>query len=289
MKNLLKDNRLVINLILAVICVVVFIASLLLHYGDLKETVTVSGPLGDTFGGLFSPIIGLITVLLVYRTFQDQRTSNSHSKSATDLDLLLKALERHYQNLYIEYPDSFKDTYNFPGKTTNPNTLDFFLYTDGTTFLNELMDKLSSLTHLIKSTDAFDLTNQHKTFFLSEFKIVLGRFFELYHPIAHTIHDKLQYLPEKEESYLDEYVKTETRFELSRISFNSNINSYSKFLLSYHDLIERLKILKLVQTTTSETVSAKEFFKPDPIKFDLVKKIKQTKQFDIQTTSTPIA
>lgn len=275
-------------MILAVICAVVFIASLLLHYGNLKETVTVSGPLGDTFGGLFSPIIGLVTILLVYRTFQDQRTSNAHSKSATNLDLLLKALERHHQNLYIEYPDSFKDTHNPARKTTVPNVLDIFLYTDGAAFLNELIDKLSSLSHLIESTDAFDLTNQHKAFFLSESKIVLGRFFELYHPIAHTIHDKLQYLPEKEESYLDEYVKTETRFGLNRISFNSRVNSYSKFLLSYHDLIERLKILKLVQTTTIETVSAKDFFTPNPIRFDFVKKIKQTKQFDIQITHTSI-
>lgn len=53
-------------------------------------------------------------------------------------------------------------------------------------------------------------------------------------------------------------------------------------LLSYQDLIERLKILKLIQTTTIEAASAKDFFTPDPIKFDLVKKIKQTKQFDIK-------
>lgn len=285
MKNLLKDNKLVLNLILTIICSVIFIASLLLYYGSLKDLVAVSGPLGDTFGGLFSPIIGLITILLVYRTFQDQRTSNAHSKSATDFDLLLKVLERHYQSLYIEFPESFKDTHNPAGKDAPPNGLDFFLYTDGTTFLNELIDKLSSLTHLIESTDAFDLTSQHKTFFFSESKIVLGRFFKLYHPIAHTIHDKLRSLPEKEEPYLDEYVKTETKFEINRISFNSRVNSYSSFLLSYHNLVERLKISELIQTADIETASAKDFFTPEPISFDLIKKIKDKKRFDIKITS----
>lgn len=285
MKNLLKDTRLVINVVLAAICSVVFFASLLLHYGNLKDTVDVSGPLGDTFGGLFSPIIGLITFILVYRTFQDQRSSNNHSKSATDLDLLLKALERHYQNLDIEYPASFKDLHNPADKTTIPNVLDIFLYTDGQVFLNKVIDKLGSVVLLIDSTTTFNLTSQHKAFFLNESKIVLGHFFVLYHPIAYTIQEKLKYiLPEQEETY-NEYVRTETRFELNRISFNSNINSYSKFLLSYYKLIDRLKTLDLIQTTTIETVPAKDFFAPTPINFDLVNKIRQKPLFDIKTTS----
>ena len=138
MKNLLKDNRLIINLILAVICAVVFIASLILHYGDLKETVAVSGPLGDTFGGLFSPIIGLVTILLVYHTFHDQLSSNNHSKSATNLDLLLKILERHQQNLLIEIPTNLFN----PAQKATPNRLDIFVCgQDRFDFLAQLRDK----------------------------------------------------------------------------------------------------------------------------------------------------
>ncbi|MFN3379221.1 MAG: hypothetical protein ACK41O_07175 [Runella zeae] len=166
MKNLLKDTRLVVNVVLAAICTVVLIASLILKYGNLKDTVAVSGPLGDTFGGLFSPVIGLITFVLVYRTFQDQRSSNNHSKSAADLELLLQALERHHQNLYIEYPASFKDVHNPAGKTTDPDVLDVFLYTEGVgAFLNELITKFTRLTHLIESIGTFDLTDQHRAFF----------------------------------------------------------------------------------------------------------------------------
>ncbi|MBB3840980.1 hypothetical protein FHS57_005001 [Runella defluvii] len=285
MKNLLKDPRLVINVVLTAICAVVFLGSLILHYGNLKDTVAVSGPLGDTFGGLFSPVIGLITFVLVYRTFQDQHSSNNHSKSATDLDLLLKALERHYQNLDIEYPASFKDLHNPADKTTIPNVLDIFLYTDGQVFLNKVIDKLGSVVLLIDSTTTFNLTSQHKAFFLNESKIVLGRFFELYHPTLHQIQDKFKNLPEQEEPFLNDYVRTERGSDLDRIPFNSNINSYSKFLLSYHELIERLKTLDLIQTTTIETVPAKDFFEPDPINFDLVNKIRQKPLFDIKITS----
>ena len=162
MKNLLKDNRLIINLILAVICAVVFIASLILHYGDLKETVAVSGPLGDTFGGLFSPIIGLVTILLVYHTFQDQLSSNNHSKSATNLDLLLKILERHQQNLLIEIPTNLFN----PAQKATPNRLDIFVCgQDRFVFLAQLRDKLTYLTELAESVDTFVFINEHKRVF----------------------------------------------------------------------------------------------------------------------------
>lgn len=201
--------------------------------------------------------------------------------------MLLQALERHHQNLYIEYPDSFKDVHNPTGKATSPDAFDIFLYTDGAgAFLNELITKFTSLTNLIESTGTFDLADQHKIFFLNELKIVLGSFFDFYHPIVYTIHDKIQYLPEKEDTSLDEYVRTKTGSALNRISFNSNINSYSKFLLSYYELIERLKTLNLIQTTTTKTVPAKDFFAPAPINFDLVNKIRQKSLFDIKTTPT---
>jgi|GEM_PF-3512414 hypothetical protein len=119
-------------------------------------------------------------------------------------------------------------------------------------------------------------------FFLNEVSIVLHQYFKIYHPIVDDIRNCLQYLPDNDETLLDSFIKSETGFEMDRITFNSRVNSYSKFLLSYQDLIERLKILKLIQTTTIEAASAKDFFTPDPIKFDLVKKIKQTKQFDIK-------
>lgn len=113
----------------------------------------------------------------------------------------------------------------------------------------------------------------------------MDSFFGFYHPIAHAIHDGIQHLPQKEETFLDNYVRTETGSEFARISFNSNINSYSKFLLSYHELIERLTTLHLIQTTTIKTATAKDFFTPDPINFDLVNKIRHKSLFDVKTTS----
>lgn len=284
MKNLLKDNRLVINLILAVICVVVFIASLLLHYGDLKETVTVSGPLGDTFGGLFSPIIGLITVLLVYRTFQDQRTSNNHAKSATNLDLLLKILERHQQNLVIQIPASLFN----PTQKAVPNRLDIFFYgPDSADFLGQLIEKLHNLTHLAESADTFIFTNGHKAIFLNEVKNVLNQYFKHYHPTVNELFDCIQYIPGQDESSLNSFIKSEFNHENN--VFISRVNSYTNFLISYHNLVERLKILEIIKTNINEELEPKDASLSEPIRFDLVEKIKQTKQFDIQTTSTPIA
>lgn len=281
MKNILKDNRLVINLILAIICTVVFIASLLLHYGDLKETVMVSGPLGDTFGGLFSPLIGLITILFVYRTFQDQHTSNNHSKSATNLDLLLTILERYQKDLFITIPGNLFN----PAQKVSPNRLDIFvLGPDNFVFFEQLIDKLTYLTQLAESVDTFVFTNEHKAIFFNEVTIVLKQYFNIYHPITDEIQNSLQYLPDNEEASLDSFVKSETGFEIGRIVFNLRVNFYSKFLLSYYDLIERLKTLKLIQTTTIETVSAKDYYSPEPIKFDCIQRIKRTKQIDIKVT-----
>lgn len=53
------------------------------HALDL-EWAQNTGPLGDTFGGLFSPIIGLVSFILVYRTFKAQREQLADQVRATN-------------------------------------------------------------------------------------------------------------------------------------------------------------------------------------------------------------
>ena len=58
------------------------------HY-NLEWTKN-TGPLGDTFGGLLSPIIGLVSVYFIYETFKAQREQLIEQKLASEASLSLQ-------------------------------------------------------------------------------------------------------------------------------------------------------------------------------------------------------
>lgn len=73
---------------------------LIIQYDDLKWTKN-TGTLGDTFGGLLSPIIGLVSIYFIYKTFKaqreqlkDQKKTNRATMSSVRLSTLMDDLKR---------------------------------------------------------------------------------------------------------------------------------------------------------------------------------------------------
>ena len=73
MKNIVLVVCTVINIILTAIALIFF----------FKVDVLRTGPLGDTFGGLLSPVIGGISIYFIYMTFKAQRDQLEDQKKAT--------------------------------------------------------------------------------------------------------------------------------------------------------------------------------------------------------------
>lgn len=80
----------------------------------LRINVTYSGPLGDSLGGIFSPLFGIVSVYLLYKAFQlqndqlvDQRNSNYTQMSfmyLEDIKKMLSNFENENKKYYFKTP-----------------------------------------------------------------------------------------------------------------------------------------------------------------------------------------
>lgn len=55
---------------------------------------TISGPVGDTVGGMTAPIIGLISAILIYRSFRAQIEANDSQRNENNFQYLNEELEK---------------------------------------------------------------------------------------------------------------------------------------------------------------------------------------------------
>ncbi len=81
------------NTILIVCTVVNVVITLVALIFVFKVDVLWTGPLGDTFGGLISPIVGGISVYLIFETFKSQQEQLKDQRKATNATIGLIYLD----------------------------------------------------------------------------------------------------------------------------------------------------------------------------------------------------
>lgn len=85
-----------IGWIVIVILLIIIIAPRLFTIPSLCECLDFSetGQIGDTIGGITSPFIGILSVILLYLTLKEQIQFNKTQQIASDYDLLIKLRDK---------------------------------------------------------------------------------------------------------------------------------------------------------------------------------------------------
>lgn len=282
MKEFFKDYWTIMIIVIAIICAVSFIVYLIASFG-----VGFTGPLGDTFGGLFSPLIGIMTLVLVYKTFNDQRSSNDLNKSATNLDILFKILDRYKAALTI---------INIPPANINPlniNNLPFIPHVFSIFQFSTIIDRehirwlLQQTRELVQITDNVNLLNlqrEHRDLFVRELRITALPIFELNHPSLLHILDVLQHLPIQNDGSLNAFIAAHNEF-------TTNVNYYATSMAEYIAVIRRLNNAGVIRVAPipeevinlpqAVIVPANLFAQPN-INYDLVNSLRNINAFGIE-------
>lgn len=112
----LKDEKLK-DLILYIIVFSAIVLGLYVYFfysADVSEKSSDWGALGDYFNGMLSPIIGFITIILIYRTYELQKKELKETraaltdqviqaKSSAKREMLWKSAEEVYKEIFSQF------------------------------------------------------------------------------------------------------------------------------------------------------------------------------------------
>ena len=90
------------NTILIVCTITNVIVTLIALIFVFKVDVTWTGPLGDTFGGLLSPLIGGISIYFIYKTFEAQREQLEDQKKSNEETIAIQRKQLEDQKITNE-------------------------------------------------------------------------------------------------------------------------------------------------------------------------------------------
>ena len=87
-------------IILLISCILIIVLPTLIttfhiSLGCLNTDFTNTGQIGDTIGGITAPIIGLISIILLYKTLKEQQKFNRWTSSEDTLQRIEKILSTH--------------------------------------------------------------------------------------------------------------------------------------------------------------------------------------------------
>ena len=91
-------------IILLIVLPTTLITTFHIPFGCLNTDFTNTGQIGDTIGGITAPIIGLVSIILLYITFREQREFNKKQVEFNEwssLKDMLSNTEKHLNNIVV--------------------------------------------------------------------------------------------------------------------------------------------------------------------------------------------
>ncbi len=80
------------------VCIITMLILVAICFFFFKLDPTFTGPIGDTFGGLFSPVIGTFSLIYIYKTFTEQRAQLNEQRGQYTInritDIIYRQLDR---------------------------------------------------------------------------------------------------------------------------------------------------------------------------------------------------
>lgn len=153
-------------IILLIVLPTTLITTLHIPFGCLNTDFTNTGQIGDTIGGITAPIIGLVSIVLLYITFREQRRFNEEQQNFNEWISLKDMLSNTERNLnyiivgsiYANKEDAIPKTENEPihiidlYSLVSPYTSDILKLDlkEGYVLRTHLKDYLESLKALIQ-------------------------------------------------------------------------------------------------------------------------------------------
>lgn len=242
-----------------VVNVIIFIALVLLKFGN----VTITGPLGDTFGGLLSPVIGIISAFLIYETFKaqreqliDQKDANQIEKSSiyfSELKQLLEDTERQAQTFYFEIhtKESFNRYYGLDALNHffafyEPNVEGAISFS-GNSLLNAINTQISDMIFVANKIAPLNnlLTIEHRSFLEKRLQSLINYQISNSERAFRIVRSHLRDIKSNSE------VKD---------SLLDNVNTTIRLLLNYNSIMDNLEKLGYVNKSQIKQVGAVEFF-----------------------------
>lgn len=171
-----------------------------------KANLTTGSLLGDTINGLLSPILGLISIFLIYKTFQEQKTTNQLQEKLSNFSAFSEMLNKCEGSLSnIEYKgekgsnaiDKFTERlYQIGGDNEHGIVLNSIgmpkVYentsSDDKEIVQKTIDILGEITFLFKYLNKLNLLPEHKETLNRKLEDILNEYFKTnYIVIKHTL------------------------------------------------------------------------------------------------------
>lgn len=243
----MEDIKSILIVLIAIVSVIGFL--FIFTFEGLKEIVSVSGPLGDTFSSIF----GFLTLIFVYKTFKDQLATNGHSKSAANLDVLLKMLERHNESNHYkitEVPEAFQTLPFIPIKDRPYHTYDVFGFTGSKErkYIESVTKKLGDLVLMIETSRTLHLLSEHSKAFSNAIEPIILNVYEEHQGRFTHLLTLVKSIHLLDKPRIEEYIgKDHNR----KYDFIFNVNFFTEHVityLKYTDILKELNILIIKNT-----------------------------------------
>ena len=266
------------------------------HY-NLEWTKN-TGPLGDTFGGLLSPIIGLVSVYFIYETFKAQREQLIEQKLASEASLSLQreqlkdqkrindvTISSNMLSVLSDYLTTIEAKFNiieyfpldynrlsevrppFKGmsafyqfNTMRDKDLIIHLYNGEREFLNNVSHLLTEIQFISNTyfNDGKSLTIQDQSIFRRRLFVFISSYLPTIASIFKIVYSELHY-----------------NANLHNVSHSHVINYLVTVYGNYTGIINSLNEQGFIEKVPIKIVSSEEFYAPEDVDWEIIKNIKE--------------